>query len=264
MESTILEELRFTKQRKQIVEELTEFVFQAQVDGALNPREAEAIMHPLHENISQCLTLLNSRRQGMTHEMGPTITMKAQASKPEAVSEGDDVDNPADVEKDCRADVVGCPYDSIQPEPQTKKITEGVPVNGLAKRAPQNEEKVSFLSEAPQAEAADAAEITNGDMGPANSLVGTKAKAKKFNKVRSKAPDFVGESVQPEARTPDPTASQVAVSQNGDTSSKEPGVRKTRERKFNRSRSKPNDAAEEDTRPKEQFEEGTKRENGDS
>lgn len=65
MESELLDELRWTKERKRITENLEAFVQSAAVEGAINSREAHAIMHPMHVEIARCLQVINKRTDGV-------------------------------------------------------------------------------------------------------------------------------------------------------------------------------------------------------
>jgi len=62
----LLRDLKWTYERKEITEDLEDFVMLAFKDGAITAREAESIMHPLHKAISACLKKLSDTVEGIT------------------------------------------------------------------------------------------------------------------------------------------------------------------------------------------------------
>mmetsp|Transcript_12585 Transcript_12585/g.28486 ORF Transcript_12585/g.28486 Transcript_12585/m.28486 type:complete len:1167 (-) Transcript_12585:177-3677(-) len=63
----LLRDLKWTYERKEITEDLEDFVLLAFKDGAITAREAESIMHPLHKAISACLKKLSDTVEGITN-----------------------------------------------------------------------------------------------------------------------------------------------------------------------------------------------------
>mmetsp|Transcript_13270 Transcript_13270/g.31049 ORF Transcript_13270/g.31049 Transcript_13270/m.31049 type:complete len:1203 (-) Transcript_13270:191-3799(-) len=61
----LLQDLKWTYERKEITESLEEFVIAAYKDGAISAREAESIVHPLHHQIVECLRKLNDSAEGI-------------------------------------------------------------------------------------------------------------------------------------------------------------------------------------------------------
>jgi len=60
----LLEMLHWLYGKKHIVEGLEKYVEKAQADGAISSKQAEAILHPLHEQISACLKTINDTTDG--------------------------------------------------------------------------------------------------------------------------------------------------------------------------------------------------------
>eukprot|EP00971_Amphidinium_carterae_P167361 3316400-Amphidinium_carterae.1 len=61
----LLQDLKWTYERKEITESLEEFVIAAYKDGAITAREAESIVHPLHHQIGECLRKLAESAEGI-------------------------------------------------------------------------------------------------------------------------------------------------------------------------------------------------------
>merc|ERR1740121_793588 len=61
----LLEDLKWVYERKEITEGLEDFVMSAYRDGAISAKEAESILHPLHHQISSCLSVLNECTDGI-------------------------------------------------------------------------------------------------------------------------------------------------------------------------------------------------------
>lgn len=64
LDAALIRELEFWEMKKNIVENLTSFITNANRDGAINVREAESILHPLHHEVSVCLRALNDYTLG--------------------------------------------------------------------------------------------------------------------------------------------------------------------------------------------------------
>jgi len=65
----LLKEVLWARQRKNITEDLEEFVWDAYKDGGISSREAESILHPLHTHIARCLKKINSLTDGELKEV---------------------------------------------------------------------------------------------------------------------------------------------------------------------------------------------------
>jgi len=69
MDKGVLAEVLFARQRKNITEDLEEFVWDAYKDGGISSREAEQILHPLHAHIARCLKKISSLTDGDVKEV---------------------------------------------------------------------------------------------------------------------------------------------------------------------------------------------------
>jgi len=65
LQEPLLDELFSVTERKSITENLERFVLDAHQHGALTSREANTILHHLHHQINQCLSLLYERSEGL-------------------------------------------------------------------------------------------------------------------------------------------------------------------------------------------------------
>merc|ERR1719506_163545 len=65
MEKRLLLALSWLYEKKHITERLEAYVETAQKDGAINSKEAEAILHPLHEQIAECLRRIHQTTDGV-------------------------------------------------------------------------------------------------------------------------------------------------------------------------------------------------------
>jgi len=89
-EKGLLDDLRWTLERKEITEGLEEFVMLAFKDGAITAREAHSIVHPLHHQLAECLQKINDTAEGITRTTrvdtshssphGPPVSPKAPGS----------------------------------------------------------------------------------------------------------------------------------------------------------------------------------------
>jgi NhaP-type Na+/H+ or K+/H+ antiporter len=66
----IYTELRNLHRRKQVTENLSNFVLHAHHDGAISATEAHAILHPLNHQIAECLATLADRAEGVLERKG--------------------------------------------------------------------------------------------------------------------------------------------------------------------------------------------------
>mmetsp|Transcript_7852 Transcript_7852/g.17247 ORF Transcript_7852/g.17247 Transcript_7852/m.17247 type:complete len:1246 (+) Transcript_7852:169-3906(+) len=83
MNAELVADLKNTLERKEIAEELEEFVMNAMQEGAITSREAESILDPLHHQIADCLALLNDTSEGIlrnTSTSSPTVAGARTAS----------------------------------------------------------------------------------------------------------------------------------------------------------------------------------------
>jgi len=62
--SALLEGLQQLQYKKQITERLEQYVEQAETDGAISGKQAQAILHPLHKQISDCLRQISKTKDG--------------------------------------------------------------------------------------------------------------------------------------------------------------------------------------------------------
>jgi len=67
MDTDLLDELHYTKERKRIVENLEAFVQDATDEGAISSKDAHAILHPMHAEIATCLNVINKRTDGFVN-----------------------------------------------------------------------------------------------------------------------------------------------------------------------------------------------------
>jgi len=67
MKRGLHDELKSLYMRRDITEALGRFVEKAHEDGAISATEAHAILHPLHEQVSTCMSKLNDRASGVFH-----------------------------------------------------------------------------------------------------------------------------------------------------------------------------------------------------
>lgn len=64
----LMQSLHWLHQKKDITEGLEKYVEKAQYDGAINAKQAEAILHPLHEQISGCLKTIHEATDGIVRK----------------------------------------------------------------------------------------------------------------------------------------------------------------------------------------------------
>jgi len=64
MDPVLVEELRSVQQRKDIIEDIEEFIMHAMEVGAISGNNAGAILHPLHHELSECIHNVEKLRQG--------------------------------------------------------------------------------------------------------------------------------------------------------------------------------------------------------
>merc|ERR1712050_414921 len=89
MDTTLVEELKFVKQRKHITEGLERFVMEAYKDGALSTRETEAILHPMHHQLYECLEELKKCTGGDTADGLDGIVLNTLAAGKAAKKEAE-------------------------------------------------------------------------------------------------------------------------------------------------------------------------------
>mmetsp|Transcript_56105 Transcript_56105/g.121362 ORF Transcript_56105/g.121362 Transcript_56105/m.121362 type:complete len:1117 (-) Transcript_56105:113-3463(-) len=64
-DALLMQEMKWVYERKEITESLEDFVMAAYGDGAITGKEAESMVHPLREQISQCLWRLHACADGI-------------------------------------------------------------------------------------------------------------------------------------------------------------------------------------------------------
>jgi hypothetical protein len=71
-----LEQLNQIRESCDIVEEMEQLIIQFQSKGVINGTEAESILHPLHDHIRHCQTMVSKSLQGyvMTEELGRELS----------------------------------------------------------------------------------------------------------------------------------------------------------------------------------------------
>merc|ERR1719326_2609997 len=65
LDKKMLYQVHCVRESKEMIEELESFVVSAYDHGVLAGREAEAVLHPLHHHIKQCMTALKDSHDGL-------------------------------------------------------------------------------------------------------------------------------------------------------------------------------------------------------
>merc|ERR1719498_518676 len=65
LDKKMLHQVNCVRESKEMIEELETFVVSAYDHGVLAGREAEAVLHPLHHHIKQCMSELKDSHDGL-------------------------------------------------------------------------------------------------------------------------------------------------------------------------------------------------------
>merc|ERR1719498_1365231 len=70
LDKKMLHQVNCVRESKEMIEELETFVVSAYEHGVLAGREAEAVLHPLHHHIKECMNTLKNSHDGLvrTHK----------------------------------------------------------------------------------------------------------------------------------------------------------------------------------------------------
>jgi len=64
-----LTQVNNVKESKRITEELEHFILSAWETGVISAREAESVLHPLHDHIKQCMVLIKDTVRGVSRNL---------------------------------------------------------------------------------------------------------------------------------------------------------------------------------------------------
>merc|ERR1712061_255281 len=73
MSNIVVNEVKWVHARKDVIEGLEKFVTSAFDQGAINGREAESILHPLHAAMNKCMVDLKNMSMGKTKSFSPEV-----------------------------------------------------------------------------------------------------------------------------------------------------------------------------------------------
>jgi len=177
MEIELVHEMQNVKKRKHVVEELEHFVESALKDGAISEKNAGSLLHPLHHEISSCLSQLDKRREGVTSIRKTETRMSAKTVTRMQLLE--DYETPA------------------FHLPTTKRTQEGDRAAGMTPKSEDNEipmtptaiGKTKLSSGRDDSDrATESQQVSDQDLRPMDNEDSMDCTAKKGRKVRKKKP----------------------------------------------------------------------------